>query len=179
MRQLKYHEQKLLKKVNLEEWADTNSSREQRVTGKYLLKDRELYHKYNKTIGKIRRLSLALAKLNDNDDLKILISKELINKLYGLGIIRNKTLLSCAKTSVQDICERRLSAVLVSQKMCPDIKTAATFTEQGHVVLGTKTTRDPGVLVSRAMSDFITWSDNSKVKRKIAEFNGEDDDYLL
>ena len=47
MRRLKYHEQKLLKKVNLEEWKKTNTTKEQLVTTKYVLTDRNTYHIFN------------------------------------------------------------------------------------------------------------------------------------
>lgn len=177
MRKLKYHEQKLLRKVNLEEWKDTNTAREQRVTSKYVMEDREQYQRYNAIVGKIRRLSLALAKLNDNDEVKQVVSKELARKLYALGLVESKTLLSCSKVTVSSMCERRLASVMARSRMCPDIQTASTFVSHGHVLLGTAIVKNPGILVSRSMEDFVTWSNGSKVKRKIDEFNGREDDF--
>ncbi|OAG32770.1 U3 small nucleolar ribonucleoprotein IMP3 [Nematocida sp. ERTm5] len=170
MRQLKFHEQKLLKKVDLLEWKGTSTQREQMTTSKYFIEDRETYVKYNIIVGKIRRLTLALAKLNDNEPTKQIITKELTNKLYSLGIINTKTLLGCAKVSVGSFCKRRLSTILPHIDMVQDIKTAVTFIKDGHVKLGVDTITDPSLIITRAMEDYITWRDQSKVKETISAF---------
>lgn len=46
MRRLKYHERRLLKKVNFLEWKKDNNIREVKILGKYGIEDREDYHKY-------------------------------------------------------------------------------------------------------------------------------------
>jgi len=171
MRELKYHEKKLLRKVDLVEWKGTSTQREHISTFKYQLESRETYTKYNIIVGKIRRLALALAKLNDNDETKIHLSKELSQKLYSLGIIGSKTLLECSKVCVGSFCKRRLSSVMVDVKMVPDIKTAVTFVKQGHVKVGIETTTDPGQIISRAMEDYLGWREGSKVKETVQEFN--------
>lgn len=170
MRQLKYHEKKLLRKVDLLEWKGTSSEREQIATQKYFIEDRETYSRYNLIVGKIRRLSLALAKLNDNEPIKQTVVKELTNKLYSAGIIPSKSLLECAKVGVGSFCKRRLSSVLNGIKMVPDIKTAVTFIKGGHVKVGTETVVDPSLLITRLMEDYITWRDGSKVKETITQF---------
>jgi U3 small nucleolar ribonucleoprotein protein IMP3 len=177
MRKLKYHEQKLLRKVNMDEWEETNSAREHAVTEKYHIAEREEYHRYNLIVGKIRRLALALAKLSDSEELKKSISAKLAGKLYALGIIESKTLLESAKVTVSKVCSRRLSAVMAKAKMCPDIKTASRFVEHGHVILGARPVTTPGILVSRAMEGFVAWRPGSKIGRKVESFNGEEDDY--
>jgi U3 small nucleolar ribonucleoprotein protein IMP3 len=45
MRQLKHHEQKLLKKVDFLQWKKEDSLREIKVVRKYFLQQREDYHK--------------------------------------------------------------------------------------------------------------------------------------
>ncbi|KAI5179715.1 U3 small nucleolar ribonucleoprotein IMP3 [Nematocida sp. AWRm80] len=171
MRVLKYHEQRLLKKVNLLEWKGTSTGKEQAITRKYMLEDRETYIKYNLVVGKIKRLTLALAKLNDNDELKELMTKELTNKLYSLGIINSKRLIECSKVGVGSFCRRRLSSILVSIKLVPDIQTAVTLISHGHIKLGTQTTTDSSIIISRAIEDYITWRDESKIKQAIEKFN--------
>ena len=78
MRQLRYHEQKLLKKVNFLEWKNTNTTREHFVIGKYNLKDREEYTRYNQIVGKIRKITEMLSRLKDNDYTKKTISTKLV-----------------------------------------------------------------------------------------------------
>ncbi|KAH9385832.1 U3 small nucleolar ribonucleoprotein IMP3 [Nematocida major] len=170
MRTLKHHEKKLLRKVDLLEWKGTSTVREQAVTRRYQLQDRETYTKYNYIVGMIKRLSLALAKLNDNEPMKQILVRELSSRLFSLGLINAKTLLECAGISVAAFCKRRLSSVLESTKIVPDIKTAVTFIGDGHIKVGTEIVTDPSLIVSRTMQDYITWREGSAVKRTIDEF---------
>ena len=45
--------------------------------------------------------------------------------------------------------------------------------------VGTDTVTDPAFLVTRAMEDFVTWVDTSKIKRKVLKYNDAIDDYDL
>lgn len=177
MRNLKYHEQKLLKKVNFLEWKQTNTTREQMVTSKFFLKSRDEYKTYNRIVGMIRKLSESLSRLADNDTTKMFVAKKLINLLYNTGIIENKKLLDCTKVSVSALCCRRLPMLMVQKKLVQKYQDADRFVQQGHVRLGNKVISDTSTLVSRAMEDFVTWTDSSKIRKKIDEFNEDYDDY--
>lgn len=177
MRNLKYHEQKLLKKVNLTEWKKTNTTREQLVTSKYLLKDRSEYKKYNLVVGMIRKLSETLARLSDSEPTKIVIARKLINLLYDAGIIHNKKLVDCTKVNVSAFCERRLPMIMTKRKMMPSFRQADEFVQHGHVRVGTKIVNDTSVIISRDLEEFVTWADSSKIRQKIEEFNEGRDDY--
>ena len=54
MRKLKYHEERLLRKVNFLDWKSTNTKREHLITAKYNLVERDEYVKYNKFSGKVK-----------------------------------------------------------------------------------------------------------------------------
>lgn len=177
MRELKFHEKKLLKRVNFLEWKSTNTTREQLVTSKYSLRDREEYVKYNRIVGKIRKLADALARLKETDQTRITVTKKLVSKLYGIGVISNKRLVDCTKVTVSSFCERRLPMVMKRIRMVPNFKDATRFVEHGHVRLGSKIVYDPSTIVSKSMEDFVSWVDGSKIKRKIDEFNDERDDF--
>jgi len=43
--------------------------------------------------------------------------------------------------------------------------------------VGVETVTDPAFFVTRSMEDFITWQKDSKIRQKIAEFEGNKDDY--
>lgn len=177
MRNLKFHEQKLLKKVNFLEWKKTNTTREQLVTGKYSLKGRDEYKKYNLVVGLIKKLSETLSRLKDNDPTKLVIARKLINLLYNSGIIHEKTLLKCTAVTVSSFCERRLPIIVARKKLVEKFVHADEFVQHGHIRVGTRIVNDTSVIISRAMEEFVTWSDTSKIKMKINEFNDERDDY--
>ncbi|KAM0680260.1 Small subunit (SSU) processome component [Glugoides intestinalis] len=177
MRKLKFHEQKLLKKVNFLEWKETNTTREQLVTSKYLLKGRDDYKKYNLVVGMIKKLSETLSRLKDTDPTKIAISRKLITLLYDSGLIENKKLLDCTKVTVSSFCERRLPMIIARKKMVESFIRADEFVQHGHIRIGTKLVNDTSRIVSRSMEDFVTWTDSSKIRKKINEFNDEQDDY--
>lgn len=177
MRKLRFHEQKLLKQVNFLKWKSTNTEREQKITSKFFLKSRDDYHRYNCLVGKIRKLSNALSKLKDSDETKNKIGRTLVQKLFSIGIIENQKLIECKKINVTSFCKRRVTSVMIKNKMAPHTKAAVNFVEQGHVRLGMKIITDTDTLVSRGMEDYLKWVDSSKIKNKIQEFNGEIDDY--
>jgi U3 small nucleolar ribonucleoprotein protein IMP3 len=177
MRELKFHEKKLLKRVNFLEWKSTNTTREHLVIAKYQLRDREDYAVYHRIVSKIRNLAEGLARLKETEEVKVAITKKLIGKLYSIGIIGNKRLMDCTKVTVSSFCERRLPMLMKRNRMVPNFKDATRFVEHGHVRLGPRVMSDPSTIVSRAMEDFIQWTDGSKIKRKIDEFNEARDDY--
>ena len=68
---------------------------------------------------------------------------------------------------------------MVRVKMSETLREAVTFIEQGHVRVGPNVMTDPAFLVTRAMEDFVTWVDCSKIKRTIATYNDKVDDFEL
>ena len=67
--------------------------------------------------------------------------------------------------------------MIVHEKMCNNIEQAARFIEQGHVRVGTELVTDPAFLVSRAMSDLVTWANASKIRKHVESYNNIRDDY--
>ena len=53
VRKLKYHEAKLLKKVDFLDWKVDRNLREVKILRRYHIQDREDYHTYNKICGMI------------------------------------------------------------------------------------------------------------------------------
>ena len=97
-----------------------------------------------------------------------------------MGFIKNQISLKEAdKIGISTFCRRRLAFLLFKNKYCESIKQAVTFIEQGQIRVGTEVITDPAFLVTRALEDHITWSNNSKIKRKIMEYNNNIDDYEL
>ncbi|CAM6012179.1 unnamed protein product [Sphagnum balticum] len=180
MRKLKFHEQKLLKKVNFLEWKKERGQHEVRVMRRYHITGRDDYSKYNKLCGMVTKLVSIIKKLDPKDPFRIEMTETLLEKLYNMGVTPSKKSLTlCDKLSVSSFCRRRLAVVLVRLNMAENMREAVTFVEQGHIRVGPDTVTDPAFLVTRSMEDFVTWVDTSKIKRKVLQYNDRLDDYDL
>jgi len=180
MRELKFHEKKLLKKVDFLNWKRDQSAREIAVLRRYHVQNREDYAKYNKIVGQITKLIAKLKVLKQSDAFRIEKAEELINKLYEMGVINAKQGLAlCEKVNVAAFCRRRLPVVMQRLKMSETVKEAATYIEQGHVKVGVDTVTDPAFHVTRSMEDYITWVKTSAIKKKVLTYNDERDDFNL
>lgn len=194
-RKLKYHEQKLLKKVDFLQWKTADNANEAQVMRRYHVQDREdysrYYHtfiqlvsdrtfRYNKICGYITKMANEISLLKPEDPFRRKISEQLLDKLYNAGLIPTTNSLSqLSRATVSSLCRRRLAVVLVHLKMSETLRQAVTLIEQGHVRVGPETIKNPAFHVTRNMQDFVTWVDQSKIKRKIAQYNDQVDDYDL
>ncbi|ELR16183.1 40S ribosomal protein S9 [Acanthamoeba castellanii str. Neff] len=180
LRQLKPHEQKLLKKVNLYDWKRENNVREIQILRRYRIQKREDYTKYNKLAGEIKSLVVKLGAMDAADEVRREVSDQLTRKCFHLGLITSdSSLAACAKVSASSFCRRRLPVVMVRLKMSENLKEAVTFIEQGHVRVGPDVVTDPAFLVNRAFEDYVTWVDSSKIKEKVMKYNDALDDFDL
>ncbi|VWU51471.1 U3 small nucleolar ribonucleoprotein protein IMP3, putative [Hepatocystis sp. ex Piliocolobus tephrosceles] len=180
MRKLKYHEQKLLKKVNFYDWKRTKNVREVKVLRRYLIQNREDYTKYNKICGYITKLVSKLRLLPENDEFRIKMTSELLDKLYEMGIINNKSSLAeCERISVSSFCRRRLAVVMFRLKFVQTIKLAITYIEQGNIRVGINVINNPAFHINRSLEDQINWADGSKIFKHIQKHQGNKDDYEL
>eukprot|EP01029_Cantina_marsupialis_P001289 TRINITY_DN11079_c0_g1_i1.p1 TRINITY_DN11079_c0_g1~~TRINITY_DN11079_c0_g1_i1.p1 ORF type:complete len:186 (-),score=27.02 TRINITY_DN11079_c0_g1_i1:183-740(-) len=179
-RTLKYHEKKLLKKVDFFGWRKEENVRENQVIRKYMLQDPEDYKKYNKVVGQIKKMVHKLKDLDQADPFRIKMTEQFLEKLYDQGFISTTASLKKADdVNVSAICRRRLPVVLQRLRFCENIKQAVTYIEQGHIRVGPEVISDPAFLVTRTMEDYITWVDSSKIKRHVMKYNDKLDDYDL
>lgn len=180
MRQLKYHEQRLLRKVDFLEWKSDDTLREGKILRRYNVTDREDYRKYSKMVGYASRFAHRLAKRAPTDPTRLELTTQLLGKLYALGLISTRDSLAQAqKLTVSAFCRRRLPVVMVRLKMCETLGQAVRYVQQGNVRVGPHVVSDDAFLVTRSMDDFVTWVDGSKVQRQVKTYNDELDDYDL
>ncbi|TPX44125.1 hypothetical protein SeMB42_g02800 [Synchytrium endobioticum] len=180
MRKLKFHERKLLKKVDFLEWKTDPTLRQNVVIRRYHIQDREHYIKYDKLCGRIKRTANLLSLLDPRDPFRSKTSEALLDKLYQMGLVSSKeTLSQCDKITASSFCRRRLPIVMLKLKLSETAKEAIQFIEQGHIRVGSETVTDPAFLVTRNMEDYVTWVDTSKIKRNILKYNDKLDDYDL
>ena len=179
MRQLKFHEKKLLKKVNFLQWKNEHNHREIEVIRRYHLQDRDDY-KIQSLVWYGHQAGEFAEAVGSTGSARLELTDLLLDKLYDIGATPSKKSLAlCDKLSTSSFCRRRLSVIMVRLKMAENLREAVTFIEQGHVRVGPETVTDPAYLVTRNFEDFVTWVDTSKIKRKVAAYNDKLDDYDL
>lgn len=178
VRKLKYHEKKLLKKVDFLDWeVDQNNIKEVKIMRKYSITRNE-YTAYNKLSREIRVLANKILA-NEKKHYGILAQRQLCQKLYDMGIVTIQKLGNCLEVSASSFCRRRLAVVVLKSKMADNLNDAIKYVEHGHIRVGPECVKDPAMLVTRSMEDFITWADTSAIKRKVHEYNETRDDYDL
>ncbi|KII70591.1 U3 small nucleolar ribonucleoprotein IMP3 [Thelohanellus kitauei] len=178
VRRLKYHEKKLLKKVNFMKW-DCDNPNEAKVIRKYYLTGREEYSNYIKIVAAVRAVVKKILNLDPADPNRHEFQDVLTTKLYDSGLIINRKLSECEHLSVSSICRRRLPVMLLKLKMAPRVQDATRMVEHGHIRIGPNVITDPAYLVTRSMEDFITWTDTSKIKRHVLEYTEQLDDFEI
>jgi len=177
-RKLKFHEAKLLRKVNLAKFPNEDNIYETRAIRKCFLPNRETFRKYQKLVYSIRYLANKLKKLDTKDPFRVKMTEQLLEKMYNMGLIETKQSLSqCDNLGPEAFCRRRLPVLLVRLKYAQSVKEAVTYVEQGHVRVGPDTVTDPAFLVTRNFEDFITWVDRSKIRKHVLAYNELLDDY--
>ncbi|XP_043266012.1 U3 small nucleolar ribonucleoprotein protein IMP3 [Colletes gigas] len=178
VRKLKYHEQKLLKKVDFISWQADRNLYEVKILKRYHVQKREDYAKYNKLAREIRELGTKIKEIDAEHPFRIEQSALLLEKLYMMGLIATKWDLALTqKVSAISFCRRRLPVVMVRNKMSQGIKMATQLVEQGHVRVGAEVVKDPAFLVARNLEDFVTWVDTSAIKKHVLEYNNARDDF--
>lgn len=83
------------------------------------------------------------------------------------------------KVTVSAICRRRVGVLMTRLRMADTLSAAVRFVEQGHVRVGVEVVTDPAFLVTRSMEDFVTWVDESKIKRNLLKYRDKLDDFDL
>ena len=180
MRKLKFHEQKLLKKVDFINWEIDNNEHIVKIMRRYNLRKREEYVAYKQLVAEVRQLAEKLKELNTKDKFRNVNVIRLVEKLYMMGVIAtNRNFDEVDKLTVSSFCRRRLPVVMQRLKMAQDVGIATQMVEHGHIKVGTELVTDPAFLVTRKSEDLVTWTENSKFRRHIAAYNEQVDDFDL
>ncbi|KAL1898754.1 U3 small nucleolar ribonucleoprotein imp3 [Ceratocystis pirilliformis] len=180
VRKLKYHEQKLLKKVDFVNYKK-DEHRDANVVRRYMIQKPEDYFKYNRLCGSIRKLAHRLSLLPPDSAVRRKHEELLLNKLYDMGVLSSASKLSSVEhdVTVSAFARRRLPVVMTRLRMAENVQAATKMIEQGHVRVGTETITDCAYLVTRSMEDFVTWTVGSKIKRNIMKYRDQLDDFEL
>lgn len=180
MRQLKHHEKKLLRKVDLYSWKGEDNLQVAKVMRRYHLQNRDDYTSYNRIVGMVTKLAAKLKTLPADNSFRIAMTEQLLTKLFDMGCVNTtKSLQTAEQITVSALCRRRLPVIMVRLKMAETIKAAITWIEQGQVRIGPNVVTDPSFLVTKSMEDYVTWVDQSKIRRSVQKYNDKLDDFDL
>lgn len=180
MRELKHHEKKLLRKVDLYSWKKEDNLRVAKIMRRYHIQNRDDYTAYVRICGMVTKLAAKIKTLKSDDPFRVAMTDQLLTKLEDLGLINKATSLKNAEDiTASGICRRRLPVVMVRLKMAQTLKTAITFIESGQIRCGPHCVTDPAFLVAKNMEDYVTWVDSSKVRRTVQKYNDKLDDFDL
>lgn len=155
VRKLKYHEQKLLRKVDFTTFPSDNNHRDAAVIRRYAIQQPGDYTKYNRLCGNLRQLAHKLAHLEPDDPVRRKLEDGMLEKLWTMGILGTggggKGKLSDVerKVTVSAFARRRLGVVMTRLGMADNVQAAIKFVEQGHVRVGPEVVTDPAFLVTR------------------------------
>eukprot|EP01133_Synstelium_polycarpum_P014596 gene14596-17257_t len=131
MRQLKFHEQKLLKKVNFVHHKKENPKDLLNIK-KFGLKGKEEYAAYTKLSNNIKKILHLVSELDDKDPYKKRVTDDLCDKLYDMGVIDEKSSAALVKICQASLCRRRAAVVLVRMKFAQNLTHAQTLVEHGQ-----------------------------------------------
>ncbi|RCN28442.1 S4 domain protein [Ancylostoma caninum] len=180
VRKLKLHERKLLKKTDFMQWEVDQQGKQSEQMRKYHITKREHYSLYNRLAAEVRSIAEKLKELPQNEPFRVRTVREMLSKLYAVGVIPTAdTAERLHKVTAASFARRRLPVVMKNIGMVDSIRGASDFVEQGHVRIGPKLVTDPAFVVTRAQEDAITWTNASKIKRHVLDYNNARDDFDL
>ena len=131
VRSLKFHEEKLLKKLDFINWEVDNNLHEVKVMRSYCIQKREDYTLYNKLSREIRETVRRIKDLDSKSQHRADLSAQMLEKMYQIGLIPTKWNLElCDKITASSFCRRRLPVVMLRSKMAENIKSATQLIEQ-------------------------------------------------
>lgn len=155
VRNLKHHEQRLLRKVDFINYPSDPTHRSAAVVRRYSLSNPADYRSYNRLAGSLRQLAHRLSLLPPESRFRRKHEDLLLEKCAHMGLLgiggEGKGKLSDVerKITVSAFCRRRLGVVMTRLRMAETVSAANRFVEQGHVRVGTEVVTDPAFLVTR------------------------------
>ena len=155
VRKLKYHEQRLLRKVDFITYKSDNNHRDAAVVRRYAIQKPSDYTTYNRICGSLRQLAHKLSELDPSDPVRRKHEDLLLEKLFEMGILgtggggRGKLSDVEHKVTVSALARRRLGVVMTRLHMADTVQAAIKFIEQGHIRVGAEVVTDPAFLVTR------------------------------
>ncbi len=155
VRKLKFHEQKLLRKVDFETYKSDRDHRVAQVCRRFCIQIPSEYAAYNRLCGSLRSLAHRLAALDPADPVRRRHEELLLEKCWALGVLgtggggRGKISDLEHKITAAAFARRRIPVVMTRLGMADHVQAATKFVEQGQIRVGVDVITDPAFIVTR------------------------------
>ncbi|WJX74842.1 hypothetical protein P8452_58450 [Trifolium repens] len=157
MRKLKHHEAKLLRKLNFLVWLREGSHRENVIIQRYHLTEGDDYKKYSSMCRMVQKLVSTVKQMDPKDPFQVDMTDKLLEKLYNMGVIPTRQSITlCERLTVSSFCRGMFELVQIQLQI------------QLSLLLETWKTSLRGWI-----------HPNSKIQRKVLQYNDKLDDYDL
>jgi len=146
-------------------WIKERLAKEMEIVGEYGLRNKRELWIAQTILRDIRRRAKAL--LSQPPDVRNVKERELIRKLYSMGILSNEnaTLDEVLGLSVESILERRLQTIVYRRGLAKTIHHARQLIVHGHIAIAGRRVTSPGYLVSRSEEGLVGYSPASPYLR--------------
>jgi small subunit ribosomal protein S4 len=136
-------------------WIKERLIREMELVGKYGLRNKKELWKAQTLLREFRRRAKALLSLPP--ELRVVREKELVSKLYRLGLLNseNAAVEDILALDVESVLERRLQTIVFKKGLASSIHHARQLITHGHIAIGIRRVTSPGYLVSRDEENLI------------------------
>jgi len=155
VRKLKFHEQKLLRKVDFETYKSDRDHRVAQVCRRFCIQKPSEYAAYNRLCGSLRSLAHRLAALDPADPVRRRHEELLLEKCWEIGVLgtggggRGKISDLEHKITAAAFARRRIPVVMTRLGMADHVQAATKFVEQGQIRVGVDVITDPAFMVTR------------------------------
>lgn len=149
-------------KTPLYPWRKNIQEAELQLVGTYGLRNKRELWRNHFQLTKFRTTARTLLAKTTTERAKL--EKELLNKLYRLGITAEKaTIDDVLDLSVEDLLERRLQTQVLRLGLAKSLQQARQFITHGHIAVNERRVTIPSYLVLRGEENTIKYSSTSPI----------------
>ena len=144
-------------------WRADVLAEELKLLGQYGLRNKRELWRVKAMLTKYRTIARSLLGMPAEQRAKL--EKELMGKLYRLGIIGENAILDeVLDLKVEDFLERRLQTMVYRLGLAKTIYQARQLIVHGHIAIGGRKVTSPGYMVKRGEEDKIGYSSDSPLQ---------------
>lgn len=133
---------------------------ELRLLGIYGLRNKRELWRHRTILRKYRQIAREMLSMETAK--RIQGERELINKLYALGLTRrDATLEEALDLTIEDILERRLQTLVFRRRMASSLFQARQLIVHGHIAVEGKKVTSPSYIVARREENKVEYAPSS------------------
>ncbi|RLI27694.1 30S ribosomal protein S4 [Candidatus Bathyarchaeota archaeon] len=141
-------------------WRADILQEELKLLGQYGLRNKRELWRHKTMVSNFRGIARSL--LGKTEEERRVLEKQLLSKLYRLGILPETAVLDdVLDLTVEDILERRLQTVVFRKGLAKSIYQARQLIVHGHIAINNRRVTIPSYLVKREEEDKITYAPQS------------------